>query len=546
MGSAGEGGPHQSDGRDAEEQQGSGQLEENATGPGREGGAWGALPEVLVPLNTEEELSYAQEAVRYMYTGRLSAGLGFEALLRVRQQACYLGVKYCPQACDQAMLALLTAEQQQQQQQQHETGQSLGFPAVGSCVVQAYACHALFPEPGTSPDAASFQPVRSALAKQLVSHFGDAVAALTRPDLYRQLLQLPAVAVRELLAADDFGTDSEDSVFLLLACWHEANTDEEYELPFETCMLCDQCMLRDQLRLHLLSPAYLHFVLPAFRPLGLDPVELGFLLRYAGARGRIREQLLEMEDGRRESAWYCSPPRRQVVPRQGRTVEWSISTEQLEQGLKRVLRGDEDTWVCASFGTDAAAVEDEGYGSAPGTRVLSGGFLWTISVDPNPPEERPVGQPQGRASVAGVYVERSVPWALGQVAALGAAHVGLKVFKWEEGNRTEGWNRMVATTESRGEVPTECVGWTNALRLRPAVREGGAAGGGGDGGGGGGSDGGGSDGGAEGDGELGGGSNDRGASLLAAAKLEAKVAGELMRWSDWVHEGKITGSITFY
>ncbi len=231
------------------------------------------LPAVLVPVGSEAEVPFAREALKYIYTGSLSADLGFEALLRVRQQACYLGVKYCPQACDQAMLALLTAEQQQQQQQQHETGQSLGFPAVGSCVVQAYACHALFPEPGTSPDAASFQPVRSALAKQLVSHFGDAVAALTRPDLYQQLLQLPAVAVRELLTADDFGTDSEDSVFLMLAAWLDA----------QTCIWVFAVYghLSYLVRFHRLSSTYLHHVLPAYKP--SDVREMAFFLQYVGA-----------------------------------------------------------------------------------------------------------------------------------------------------------------------------------------------------------------------------------------------------------------------
>ncbi len=331
-----------------------------------------ALPEVLVPLNSEAEVPFARQAIEYIYTGSLSADLDFEALLRVRQQGCYLGVKHCPQACDGAMVAWLQAgegqgqgadeaststggatEGPQQQQQQEGAGSSTGPPAAADPrVLQAYACHALFPEPGTSPDAASFSTVRSALVQQLVSHFGDAVAALTRPDLYRQLLQLPAVAVRELLAADDFGTDSEDSVFLMLACWLEAHKGEEEGVPAAT-----RAELCGRVRLHRLRPLYLNFVLPVYEPFSIvSRVELGFLLRYVGAGESERTQLLDMHNKRRLSPWYCSPARRQVVPEEGRTVEWSISREALEQGLKRMVESKKMVYVDACFRASAAAV----------------------------------------------------------------------------------------------------------------------------------------------------------------------------------------------
>lgn len=144
----------------------------------------------------------------------------------------------------------------------------------------------MFPEPGTSPDAASFGPVRSALRKQLVSHFRDALDTLTNGDLYQQLLQLPAVAVGDLLRADDFGTDSEDSsIFLLLTCWLAANeADVSEEARIELCKM---------VRLHRLRSAYLNIVLPTYQPFSkISRSELGFLLRYAAAGEHKKKQLL--------------------------------------------------------------------------------------------------------------------------------------------------------------------------------------------------------------------------------------------------------------
>ncbi len=174
----------------------------------------------------------------------------------------------CPQACDEALLALLarTAEQQQQ----GDGGADI------DALLDAYSCHTLFPEPGTSSDAASFAPVHGVLAKRLVSRFGDALATLNWPELHQQLLQLPAVAVGDLLRADEFGTDSEDSIFLLLACWLHAN---EADAPEEA-----RAALCKLIRLHQLDSPYLHFVLPTYSPFSnVSRAELAFLLRYVGA-----------------------------------------------------------------------------------------------------------------------------------------------------------------------------------------------------------------------------------------------------------------------
>ncbi len=453
-----------------------------------------SLPEVLVPLSSEAEVPFARQAIEFIYTGRLSADLDFEDLLRVRQQACYLGVKHCPQACDQAMLAWLQAGKEQGQQQQHEgAGNSAGSPAAADLrVLQAYACRFLFPEPGTSPDAASFKPVRSTLAQQLVSHFGDAVAALTRPDLYRQLLQLPAVAVRELLAADSFGTDSEDSVFLMLACWLEAHNTEETGVSAAT--RAELCGL---VRLHRLRLFYLSFVLPAYAPFSVcSRVELACLLRYAGAGEHERTQLLEMDGKRRLSPWYCSPARRQVVPEEGRTVEWSISAQQLQQGLRDLVEGKNTVHLSACFGAPAPAVGG-GVGGAA-TVMLAHGGLWEVKLvlDPAMP------------TTAGLLMGLAVPRQLGKVQGVAAlTNVQLAVHSWAQGQRTAGWTGTF--TSAYKIMAGGTWGWPAALKLPPAA----ASGAGGEGSG--------------------------------AAVTAAEVAAQLARWAGWLHEGKVCGSVTF-
>ncbi len=555
----------------------------NGSEGGCDRGAVSSLPEVLVPLSSEAEVPFARQAIEYIYTGSINADLGFEALLRVRQQACYLGVKHCPQACDQAMLAWLQAGKEQGQQQQHEgAGNSAGSPAAADLrVLQAYACRFLFPEPGTSPDAASFKPVRSTLAQQLVSHFGDAVAALTRPDLYRQLLQLPAVAVRELLAADDFGTDSEDTVFLLLACWLEAN-----KRAVSAATRAELCGL---VRLHRLSSTYLKHVLPAYEAFDISRAELDFLLRYVAADGKEREDMLEGDPRRRLSPWYCSPARRQSVPQRGRTMEWSISREQLEHGLRKMVESKRSAHVTASFGTFAAACAPQ-----QPARALSCGILFKVVMRLAPAVMDPQGEDGAAGSgAAGIWVGCNVSRLYGEVT--GSVAVDARVAVQKLGGET-GWSRRRSRSAEIGSGH----GWTRALRLQPAVPaaagpavvtastgsgSGGAAGAGGAGGGGGNGDEAGEQqppqqrqgqeqaqqqeqeqaqqeqaqvqGQGQGHGQ---GQQQQGQGQQqqvqgqqqqvqgqqGQGQVDAEVAAQLARFSEWLQDGKITGRITLY
>ncbi len=351
-----------------------------------------ALPEVLVPLSSEEEVPYAREAINYIYTGSLSEDLSFEALLRVRQQACYLGVKDGPQACDEAMVAWL-----KRQEQQGGSGATSTAAAALDRILDAYACHPLFPEAGTSPEAASFASVRAAISRGLGLHFRDAVKTLSKPESYQQLLQLPAGALKYLLSADNYIADSEDTVFLLLVCWLGANKDKE-EDGAASLTTRD---LRQLVHLEGLGRTYLYHVLPAFAPLQLTAVELALLLRYAElgsvekeksdeyfsftfdasraeSRAAVRKQLLHVDALRQLLASSSRTPLRQVQERH--TVYWTISGEQLEQGLRRMVHSKEKTWVSASFGESAAALG----GCSDGTQALARGLLWGVKLELDP------------------------------------------------------------------------------------------------------------------------------------------------------------------
>ncbi len=512
------------------------EVPSTASSGGCQGAAVSALPEVHVPLSSEDEEPIARQAIEYIYTGRLSADLGFEALLRVRQQACYLGVKHCPQACDQAMLAWLQAGEEQGQQQQQEGGSTSTGAAPSPRAVVAYHSHALFPEPGTSADPASFDAVRSALAKQLVSHFGDAVAALTRPDLYRQLLQLPAVAVRELLAADDFGTDSEDSVLLLLACWLEAQEEEQGVSAATRAELCGL------VRLHRLGRTYLHHVLPAYESIDISRTELGFLLRYVGADAKEKEDMLRVDPQRELSPWYCSPARRQAVPEEGRTIEWSISREELEQGLREMVEDQEVAYVDASVGASAAAL-------ASGCQdLLACGLYWWVSVYLDPKLMDPDGKDAAAGpGAAAIWLTCRPSGRFGEVTGLTAGVEARVVVRGRAGGqRKDGWTgvcpRSMNLRFKRG------AGWHAALKLQPhvpaataAAAAATAAAGSGSGGAGAAGGGGGGDGSS---GEMGQVQEEQ-RQQQEQQQVEAEVAAQLARFSEWMQDGKITGSITF-
>ncbi|KXZ54419.1 hypothetical protein GPECTOR_5g73 [Gonium pectorale] len=204
------------------------------------------LPVLRLPLGGVEEVSSALAAIQYAYTGQVAACGGVREALELCRQGQYLQLEGCAAVCIAAIGDQLTA------------GPCSGSHSNRSCrspqapALELFANSFLWPDPAQEP---AFAAVLSAAKARLVAHFGDALAALNTPELRRQLLALPAEGVEALLEADDFGTDVEDSVLLLLATWVEANGGKTDAAAVERL-----CRL---VRLVQLSPDFATVLLPA-------------------------------------------------------------------------------------------------------------------------------------------------------------------------------------------------------------------------------------------------------------------------------------------
>ncbi|KAG2441541.1 hypothetical protein HXX76_003162 [Chlamydomonas incerta] len=388
------------------------------------------LPQLLlqlrVPLGSEEELPAALAAIKFAYTGHIEAG-SIREVLQVRQQADYLQMKGCMEACVAAVREKLAAAPGGMtavdgQASGGVTGATsiaaaagaaaaegvvavvgpaaagaaaagaaaaagpaaegpaaegpaaAGTPAAGAApgndagsssagsgstggkngatpdapppVLELYSCAQLWPDAEQEP---AFVALLAEANPRLVAHFGDALAVLNKGRLFQQMLALPAVGLWALLESDEFGTDSESSVVLVLAEWmavNYSNTDADFRKR-----LCGR------LRLGQCSRAYTSWVLPA---LALDhllhpdtqagwfpitPQQASCVAYFATASDEEREVLLNDETGCPET-WFSTQPRRQCVPPEGRSFSFSVSREDLaerfgalgkEQGSVRTL-----------------------------------------------------------------------------------------------------------------------------------------------------------------------------------------------------------------
>ncbi|PNH09658.1 hypothetical protein TSOC_003672 [Tetrabaena socialis] len=209
------------------------------------GGVDGLGLELRVSLNSEDEEPAARAAIGFAYTGRVQAGSMREAL-EVWRQAGYLQVEGCLEACDEFIRGRLQAA----------SGSSINGRAHDGTaqppVLEFFGCAALFPGLAEDP---RFIAVLACTKQALVPHLPDALAVLNTHRLCRQLLAMPAVAVEALLESDAFGTDTEASVLLLLAVWMKFNFDRT-DAPTRERL----CRL---VRLVQLNRTYLSCVLPA-------------------------------------------------------------------------------------------------------------------------------------------------------------------------------------------------------------------------------------------------------------------------------------------
>ncbi|KXZ50808.1 hypothetical protein GPECTOR_15g494 [Gonium pectorale] len=363
------------------------------------------------------------------------------------------------------------------------------------------------------PTEPAFAAIMAKAIELLVAHFGDALTTLNTPELRRQLLALPAEALMVLLAADCFGTDVEDTVLLMLALWIQENgSTMEVEALELLCRL---------VRLAQLSPDFAGAVLPALacarsvRPeqpgsggLGWFPIkskEASFLASCCASATSAPKLQRLMDEAKRKlnlpAKWFSTKPHRQcfleatsrgkgaapVGPSeqqhpQPATWPWSISREQLELGLQKLQPGGVMRLECAL---------DNGLSA-----VSARGYEWRATIDY-----------KYGANAAGLYLCCRLPAAYcldmaalgGPLAALAQVGARLEADRWRNGAREVAFTYKYGASIFMG-VDADGWGIPSALPLKH--------GGGGvaaDGGGGGG--------------------------LLNA-------------WSEYLHDGKITGRLS--
>ncbi|PNH00672.1 hypothetical protein TSOC_013492 [Tetrabaena socialis] len=439
------------------------QIERWVDGAGASGGAQGTAAssssraprlQLRVPLGSEAEAPFARAAIGCAYTGVVAAD-GVRAALEVRRQAAYLQINGCTAACDKLLVGMLAAGSSSGAGSAADgSGGGQAAAAVDgissrSAAVGFMACWAQLPDPAVEP---TFAPVLAAAEEALVRHFGDALAALNMPSLRQQLLQLPPAGVEALLRSEAFGTDSEDSVLLLLATWME------------------------------LGRPYLSVVLPALAAdyetgaagsacawFPISIAEAGFIANLAtAAAGAEKKQLLlngaQLYDTK--SPYYSTASRPQCLPRAGRNFEWAISQQELLDALVRLQPNG-----CVSV-----------YGSfAAGCLLCARGLEWEVSLEV-----------EHEATAAGVYLACDLPAAydvtgssMGSSKAIAVAglEARLAVHDWRSGARRTAFTGDFEASEfgfSLGRAVRDAGrGWPTALRLAQPPQAGADGGGGG-------------------------------------------------------------------
>ncbi|GIL79961.1 hypothetical protein Vretifemale_9197, partial [Volvox reticuliferus] len=293
-----------------------------------------------------------------------------------------------------------------------------GVSGGNSCIQAAfdlYKCEALWPsEMETEP---SFAPVLACAGSALVTHFDNAISILNDPVLIKQLLALPAIALELLMQSDDFATDCESSVLLLLTTWMRSNfhcTDEE-----------SRKRLCRTVRLAQLSRSYASMIVPVLaadherspdQPAGWFPVGLTDALFTASLVSSPEDERLKLltmavdQDNviaaSSESAGAVScdlnsilflnafklNPRPQCIPPSGLDVPWFVTQLDLQAALARLQPG-KTTKIACTFQTGggissnssssssgcsngSSVVPDGGAGGC--SIFAAGGFHWSL------------------------------------------------------------------------------------------------------------------------------------------------------------------------
>ncbi len=360
------------------------------------------LPELLVPLDSGDELQPSVAAIRFMYTGsvfhqaeaqprqqharqgqaqQLEDGtLPVGELLLIRRQAEYLQVQGCAEACDAAL-----EECFKRSPVSSSSSSSTASPLAP--VLEMYNLQHLLPSEDEEP---RIKLLLTACRKRLVQHWeaqlpespkgtarasrakilawllggGDAVRIANDPQLTSAWLQLPAAALEELLQFRYLSTDDEATVVLLVEMWVAAQGSAVTE--------ADKARVRGQLRLVNCNTAYLFNVLPKLPWLGPDPgQQAAFMARCRlSDRPQWRQHGLALGGYDTSTPWY-SRPRPQSVPEEGVSYRWEVSREDLLAGLRR-----EGDWKHAVARFQGASTH-----SGDGSRVVALGFEWKVWIE---------------------------------------------------------------------------------------------------------------------------------------------------------------------
>ncbi|PNH12962.1 hypothetical protein TSOC_000018 [Tetrabaena socialis] len=372
--------------------------------------------ELRVSLNSEDEEPSARAAIGVGYTGRVQAD-SMREVLRIRCQGAYLQIDGCAAACDEFITARLQAES--------SSSSGVGVGGHGQPpVLEFFSVSDLFPDPAEG--ASGFAAVLSAAQQALVCHFRDTLAVLNTPALTEQFLALPAVAVEGLLESDDFGTDAESSVLLLLAAWTKANFEETDAAARERL-----CRL---VRLVQLGRPYLASILPALAAdfeAGADEglpgawfpiscMEAAFLASLSLAvylsslpnapasdeQKQLRESGAEMYN--LTSPWYSFTARRQCTPAAGLTFDWSIAERELELALQ-ALRPGQTSYLYGVFAGGMSSICASGFQWRPCIKLKLGEGTAGFYILCELPRAYDVGGSRVRTPMAGVVSLNATP-----------------------------------------------------------------------------------------------------------------------------------------
>ncbi|KAG2437706.1 hypothetical protein HYH02_011084 [Chlamydomonas schloesseri] len=349
--------------------------------------------EIRIDVRCRAEVPSALAVVEYAYTGQVKPGSVTEAI-QIWRQADYLQMKGCMAACLELVKKKLAEEKRAAAA--GASGSSAGGSTGSSAgaAIEFFQSYAAWPDAATNPSHQSFMPLLAEAKRQLVAHFGDTLAVLNKKELYDQMLALPAVGLEALLESDDFGTDSESSVVLLLAEWIDAN--------YGRTDAATRRRLCGLLRLCQCSRAYLDWVLPA---LALDhllhpdtqagwfpitPAQLtGCVSRYLAASDDEKaalERFMRKPGALTGAACLNVTPRRQCVPAAGLTYTFSAGRAELVKAFAGLRGGNESAlWAHLRVGTRDTCLYAQGLAWCVSTSVKHGSSMAGLWLNVNVP-----------------------------------------------------------------------------------------------------------------------------------------------------------------